>query len=170
MEKLSKKGDVNLVLTAVTVLFIGAVLLILGLVMLDDLYITTSDDTGSTTNETLTTVTEAGETVDNASLCGFHDFAVTQVNNHTLIITSGNYTINPRLGIIYSTGDSQMNNTNWNVTYTYLWGNSEACLATNETIFGQGKFGDYIDLIVLAIVIVVITSMILVGFNMRKTR
>lgn len=55
-----------------------------------------------------------------------------------------------------------------------LWDNTssgtEAYSAANETIVGMGKFGDYWDLIVLAIVITVIISLLLVVFSMRRTK
>ena len=55
-----------------------------------------------------------------------------------------------------------------------LWDNTdsgtEAYTAANETIVGMGKFADYWDLIVLAIVITVIISLLLVVFSMRRTQ
>jgi len=55
-----------------------------------------------------------------------------------------------------------------------LWDNTdsgtEAYSAANETIVGMGKFADYWDLIVLAIVITVIISLLLVVFSMRRTQ
>ena len=45
---------------------------------------------------------------------------------------------------------------------------TEAYDAANETIVGMGKFGDYWDLIVLAIVITVVISLLLVVFSLRK--
>ena len=53
-----------------------------------------------------------------------------------------------------------------------LWDNTdsgtEAYWAANETIAGMGTFGDYWDLIVLAIVITVIISLLLVVFSLRR--
>ena len=55
-----------------------------------------------------------------------------------------------------------------------LWGQTssgtEAYSAANETIVGLGKFADYWDLIVLAIVISVVISLLLVVFSMRKAQ
>ena len=42
--------------------------------------------------------------------------------------------------------------------------------AANKTIAGMGKFGDYWDLIVLAIIITVIISLLLVVFSMRRVQ
>lgn len=47
---------------------------------------------------------------------------------------------------------------------------TEAATAANDTIVGLGKFADYWDLIVLAIVISVIISLLLVVFSMRKVQ
>lgn len=47
---------------------------------------------------------------------------------------------------------------------------TEAREASNETIVGMGKFADYWDLIVLAIVITVIISLLLVVFSLRKVK
>jgi len=55
-----------------------------------------------------------------------------------------------------------------------LWDNTdagtEAYSAANETIVGMGTFGDYWDLIVLAIVITVIISLLLVVFSLRRVK
>ena len=45
---------------------------------------------------------------------------------------------------------------------------TEAYEAGNETIVGMGKFADYWDLIVLAIVISVVISLLLVVFSLRR--
>lgn len=55
-----------------------------------------------------------------------------------------------------------------------LWDNTtsgtEAYSAANETIVGMGKFADYWDLVVLAIVITVIISLLLVVFSLRRVQ
>lgn len=162
-------------LVGVMTLMIAGFLFVVGLMMLDDIYVNMADDAGSVTNETLTSVTESGENVTEATRCGFNSLSITAMNNATgagEAISSGNYTVNTRTGVIKFAGgaDTTWNNSNWNVSYTYLFGNSSACESTNKTIVGQGKFGDWVDLIVLAIVITIITSMILIGFAFRRTR
>ena len=47
---------------------------------------------------------------------------------------------------------------------------TEAYTAGNETIYGMSKFGNYWDLIVLAVVISVIISLLLVVFSLRQVR
>lgn len=55
-----------------------------------------------------------------------------------------------------------------------LWDNTdsgtEAYDAANETIYGMGRFADYFDLIVLAVVIAVVISLLLVVFTLRRVR
>ena len=52
-----------------------------------------------------------------------------------------------------------------------IWGQTtsgtEAYSAANETIVGIGKFGDYFDLMTLAVVVAVIIGLLLVVFAVR---
>ncbi len=45
---------------------------------------------------------------------------------------------------------------------------TEAYEAGNETIVGIGKFGDYFDLIVLAVIIAIVISLLLVVFSTKR--
>jgi len=47
---------------------------------------------------------------------------------------------------------------------------TEAYLAANETIVGIGDFADYVDLMVLAVVIAIIISLLLMVFSLRRVR
>jgi len=47
---------------------------------------------------------------------------------------------------------------------------TEAYTAANLTIVGIGDFADYVDLMVLAVVIAVVISLLLVVFSMRKVK
>lgn len=47
---------------------------------------------------------------------------------------------------------------------------TEAYTAANETIVGIGDFADYVDLMVLAVVIAVIISLLLMVFSLRRVR
>lgn len=169
-----KKGQIStsMLVPGIMALVVAGFLLVMGLIMLDELLTDVADDAATTVNETITTIIEAGEYVADRGYCGFNNFAVSQAINESsgTFISSGNYTTgNGRQGIIYFTGDDPtFNNTNWNITYTYTYGGTEACLGANATIEGMGKFGDYIDLLVLGIVISIILGLILWGFA-RKT-
>ena len=154
-------------------LLIAGFLFVVGLIMLDDIFVNMGDESVTVVNETLTTVDENGEQVVNAGACAFNSFVPLIVTDSSdgNTIGSTNYTYDARQGIIYSIAtNTTINNSDWNVTYTYEFGNSSACLGTNKTIAGQGKFGDYVDLIVLAIIITVVTSLILIGFTMRRVK
>lgn len=154
----------------------GAILLIFALLILDSLLVTTADTKVTVYNETLTTVTEAGETVAfTPGSCGVHSFAPIYVTNATggETIGSGNYTYNLRTGKVSATAGATtlgVNNTDWNITYSYSFGNKSICESTNKTIVGQGKFGDYFDLIVLAIVVAVVISLLSVVLSTKKVK
>lgn len=47
---------------------------------------------------------------------------------------------------------------------------TEAYTAANETIVGIGDFADYVDLMVLAVVIAIVIGLLLVVFSLRKVR
>lgn len=47
---------------------------------------------------------------------------------------------------------------------------TEAYSAGNETIVGIGKFGDYFDLIVLAVIVAIIIGLLLIVFSQRKVK
>lgn len=168
-----KKANLNMLVPGILAIVLAAILLVFGLMMLDDLLLETSTTLTAVTNETLSAVTETGETVTNADACGFNGFAVTSVVNATggEDITSGNYTVDARQGIVYSTGDAVRNNTDWNVSYTYnAPDNEDVCNPANATLEGIGQFGDYVDLIVLAIVISIVIGLILMVMSVRKVR
>jgi len=179
---LNKKGQVELVITGVLALTLASILLVMGLIMMDELMQDVSTDSATVTNETTAAVvTEAGTSATaNTGVCGFNSFAVTSANvkNATAAydIAAGNYTVTASRGVatiafISTDADdvAKFNNSKWNITGTYLWGNTEACDASNSTIAGQGKFADYWDLIVLAIIITVVISLI-IGLGMLRGR
>ena len=163
----------------VMALLMAAFMFVMGLIILDSLLLDTADLSGTVHNLTLTTVDEVGEYVNHSGWCGFHSMTVLNMWNATSNQTgvesdewnSNNWTANSRSGLIQFTGlHTNINNTNWNVTYTYSYGASEACEATNSTIGGVGRFGDYVDLMVLAIIIAVIISLVIIAFANRRVR
>ena len=172
--KMNKRGNTEMLLTGVLALMLGGIILIFGLVMLDELYINTVDTTVTVNNETLTTMDEAGEYITSTSLddCGFSGFTVLNMYNAsigTIELASPNWSIVGREGKVIGTGSVDVNGSDWNITYTYDMGNNSACVSANLTITGQGKYGDYIDLIALAIVISVVVSLVLI-LGVRRLR
>lgn len=47
---------------------------------------------------------------------------------------------------------------------------TEAYTAANETIVGIGDFADYVDLMVLAVVIAIVIGLLLVVFSLRRVK
>jgi len=166
-----KKGQVNTLAPAILALVFAAVVLVFGLVITQELRDTTGGVSVSVTNETLTTVNEDGETVATAGVCRFASFSVTEIYNESgdVVIPSNNYTVSASTGTVtYSGGEGGVafgfNNTDWDVTYTYTWGDT-ACEAANSTVIGLGTFADFWEIIVLAIVITVVIGLLLVIFG-----
>lgn len=163
-----------MILTGVMVLAMAGFLLVMGLIMMDTLQVDTADTTATVRNETLTSVDSDGEVVTNSGACGFNKFTILHMTNATdgYVIDSLNYSLTDREGRVSATADvdTSIDGTNWNVSYTYDYGANAACTAANSTIEGQGKMGDYFDLIVLAIIISVIVSLIIIGFAGRQTQ
>lgn len=170
MEMKNRKGNVSILVPSVLALVLAAVILIFGLIMLDELKNDTGTNSGSADLETITQAElVASTTVDKSGECEFGDFSVAACYNKTgagKLISSGNYTV----GANYITNTtSEFVTDSWMCNYTYSYG-GEACLAANDTIVGLGKYSDYFDLIVLAIVISVIIGLLLIVFSMRKTQ
>ncbi len=134
----SKKGiALNQAFAAVLTLVLVATLVIIAITIFVNLN-TAFAGTNSVSifNETLTTVTETGETVSNASLCEFAGFSVNQATNATsgILIPATNFTASTA-GLVSFIGDDGegFNNSDWNVSYSFTWG-SEACTASQVTI------------------------------------
>ena len=169
---ISKKGQVQSIAPAILALFFAGIVLIFGLVItqsLADIDSIRQSKTGSAINETLTTVSEKGEVVTNAARPGFSSFSVSIVTNATtgVVIPSTNYTTDSTGRVSFVTPGGNVpffNNTNWNVTYTYTYG-GEAYESANSTVAGLGTFGDFWEIIVLAIVISVVIGLLLVVFG-----
>ena len=169
----NKKGNIQLITTGVITLLLAAFIFIMGLIILDSLYVNNADASTTVTDEDLTSVDDAGEYVSAITACGFNELTILSATNTSTgdPIDSGNYTVNSRTGLIQFIGDDgNFNGTDWTVNYTYSFGNDTLCEATNETIVGIGHLADYYDLIVLAIVIAVVISLLLIVFSMRRVR
>ena len=170
-----KKGQVNTLAPAILALVFAAIVLVFGIVMTQELKDndTLNDLTVSVTNETLTTVNEDGETVVTQPVCGFNNFIVSEIYNESgdAVVPSNNYTVDASAGTVtYSGGAGGVaagfgyNDTDWDVTYTFDWGDS-ACEAANSTVYGLGTFADFWEIIVLAIVITIVIGLLLIIFG-----
>ena len=127
---------------------------------------------GTTTiaNETLTTVEDVtGESIagNAAPNCQLTVGTITNATG-TETLTSGNYTVSGCT--IKSTSTSLgWNNTDWNVSGSYTQG-GEAYTSTNESIIGLGTFGDFVSIIVLAIIAAIVLGIIFSVFGRKAMR
>lgn len=162
--------------TAVIVLVVAGVVLTFGLILMEEILETTSDTSERYINSTLETVDEGGEYVNISGYVGLHSFGIEHCYNATAndshgIHPDGVWSVNSKGGKIYYGGsatETGFNNTDINCTGDFKWGSNVPAGKANETIGGQAKFADYIDLIALAVVITVIISLLIVVFAMRR--
>jgi len=173
-----KKGNLDLIIPAVMTIALASMILIFGLILLDSLVLDTAETVVTVHNETFQNVQEACQYVSAHSACAFSEFSILMVSNETgditsgdSIIQSGNYSSCGRGGIHYiDTAAAPINDSDWNVTYTYKYSNTEACRSGNTTLQATGTFADYFDLIALAVIIVIVISLLLIMFGTRKVR
>lgn len=175
-----KRGQLNLLSAGVVTLVLAGVLFILGLVMLNELHYDSATDVGSVENDTTGTITDVGGvylTLNSSDkACGLNSINVLSATNFTDYTNEmGNYSINDYTGEIKfistdTVDEDRCNNTILHVNYTYQYDGSEACTASNKTVVGQGKLGDYVDLIIIALVITIIISLLVAILGARQTR
>ena len=179
MAEMEKKGQtgINMIIPGVLTLALAAIILIFALMMTQGLFDSSTVKhayTSRVKNETIVTVTEVAHNIAHRGDCGFIMVSGAVVINATTnkLIPSTNYTLDLTQGTIYYNGpvnEQGFNNSNWNISYSYKYGTT-SCTATNKTMIGLGKFGDYWDLMVLAIIITVIISLLLIVFAGRKVQ
>jgi uncharacterized membrane protein len=170
--KFSKKGQLNTLTPNIVAVIVAVIFIIIGVVIIAEIRDTdlvSKANTGSVVNQTLTTVTEKGELITQSSSPACQLVADTVVvknaSSISQVINSGNYTISGcRISYVANSGDH--NNSDWNVTASYTYGD-EAYAAGNESLIGLASFSDFIGIIVLAIVAVVVIGIILAGFALR---
>jgi len=136
-----------------------------------------TSDTGTATNETLTTVCELGE---DFTYSGLRDVicTISIVTNATdgVIIEAGNYT-QTNCNLLFSgEASSYMNNTNWNVSYTYTYsGDTEASDVINETSGAIADVTDWFPIIIVitAMIVLILLTVIIItairGSNLIST-
>jgi hypothetical protein len=168
-----KAQALNMVVLAALTVVIGGIMLVFGLEMLDSLLTETGGKVSNNTwNESVGIMNETGRVVAGASYCEFADFTVVNVSyDNGSAVDAGNWTTDAG-GTIYYNGTEGVlppNNTNWRVYYSYTKGEM-VCDFVNTTIGGQGKFADYFDLIVLAVVIAIIVALLLMAFAINRVR
>lgn len=148
------RADWSLVIGVAIGIAVLTIISILNFSITEDARDSGTDTTYSVTNETLATVTETGELVANYNQCGFADLSVSVITRAAQgnTIDSTNYTINTTSGLIKFTGANvTYNNTNWNVSYTYVH-QGTGCNATIEADKAQFKLFSNLDLVALAVI------------------
>jgi len=159
-----------------TILLVGIVLGVGMFVILEtsDAVVTT---TQTVTNESVAAVTEAGVYVATSTYCGFHDFAVTSVINHTDVTLkeTANYSYDADTGRIWYEGgqlSDGVNNTDWNVTYTYTGqttaAGTGACAAMLTTNTGVGGLADWIAVIVVVLAAAIVLGIVISSFGKNQ--
>ena len=170
---MNKKGQIQSLSPAILALVFAAIVLVMGIVILQGV-VDTRDASTSTTaaNETLSLfVGSVNQSVDAASSCGFGAITPASVvvynSSGDVIIASGNYSINTAGSIVNLTDTNIVHP--WLISYSYTWGGA-ACQPGEDTISGLGTFADFWEIIVLAIVIMVVIGLLLVVFGGKRPR
>lgn len=140
---------------AVALVVIGLVIGI-GFLILTEFEEELGVDTATVNNETLTAVTTTCSYPANnhttADLWCYNSFTPVTVTNATdgVVINSANYTFQANTGCIQAVSGSAFDGLNWNVTYTYQFGNnSEACAGIGETINATEEIPTWLALVVI---------------------
>ena len=157
------------------ILTIAVVAILLGVVMfVMDEFTLMGHDTFSVTNESSAIgVGEAGITITNASICGFKDFAVTEVWNATNTsaaqdVNSSSYTYNAVTGSVFSTGH-ESNGSIWNISYTYSkWRNDDGCEAVEDISNDFVDFIPWIGIILLVVAAAIILGIVIQSFGKKQ--
>lgn len=150
---------------------VSIIILVLGIVVLQSLRDTDTlkkANFNTHTNDSVGNVTELGRVVDNSPGCEIVTLGlVIKEHNATYVINAANYSYSGCTIRYVGAVNAQVNNTGWNVTYTYTSGD-EAYASTNTSISGVGDFADFIPMIVLALAAAVIIGLILAGFAFSR--
>jgi len=160
-----KKGiQLSQAFGAVLTLVLVAVLVIIAIVLFVTL--STSFEGTSALSEINESVdmTNGANSVANATLCGFGDFAISQVYNGTgdgdILLTSDNYSTTAA-GLIINTseGESQA----WAVTWTGTWG-SDACTSSDNMTTEFANYTSLIGLVGTIIFLGLVIGILVVSF------
>jgi hypothetical protein len=176
MRKIQTKAQLGIGDAPTVVLLIGLTFLVMATIaFIGEKYgdsIDTDNVNGTIRNETKTTVNQAG---DNLAVVNYKNVVctATTVTNATdgFVISSGNYTLTS-CNLKAVNGAANFNNTNWNISYTYLY--SAATTASNVT----GDLNTEIDnntsiagiVLTIALVGIVLTILIGVFLGIRRNK
>jgi uncharacterized membrane protein len=162
-------AGLTILLSLIVMLFIIGLLIMIFTIMTEEMKVSTYDTTTSqVANETKTTVDEKGELLARSTL---RDVVCTvlQVRNATVggasaggVIDAGNYTVS---GCRIYAVDSTFNNTDWNVTYSYVYeADNGATNTMNDTMTAIAKTTDWFDIFIVigAMVVLILLTVIII--------
>jgi len=147
-----------------------AILIAILLIVFNEWQDITNTIEGENINDTLGNVTEIGQYIDNYSLCGFADFAITKLVNESTgeTVTAGNYSSSADGKIWFiDPGGGGFNNTFWNVSYTYSYG-GEDCDLMESITEDLGDFIKWIGIILLVVAAAIVLGIVISSFASDK--
>jgi len=153
---MNEKGQIGTIQTIVITLVVIGIILGIGFMVLEEFQSNLSENTATVNNETVSSVNSVGKYVSKnyttAGIDCYNDFSVVIVTNATggEIIPSGNYSYDSN-GKIWAV-TPEYNNTDWNVTYTYQYG-EEACAGLESTITATRKIPSWLPLVVILLIV-----------------
>ena len=133
-----------------------------------------STATYTVTNETISAVTELGVGLATNSDCGFHDVSITEMGfeDNATEVASTDYSLDEDTGVITYIGTTATapNNTDWNVSYTYLASSdtsstTNACGSMNTANTGLGGMASWIAVIVVVLAAAVVLVIVISSFG-----
>ena len=172
---MNEKGQIQALSPAILALVFAAIVLVMGLVILQGV-VDTRDATQTATvaNETFPAFTDgvATQTLGNAAACGFgtidtSSFVLFNATGDIEEALTTDYTITSA-GVVTNTSATYSIYTGL-VSYTYTWG-GDVCQPGEDTVAGLGTFADFWEIIVLAVVIMIVIGLLLVVFGGNRRR
>jgi len=150
----------------ITIMIIGIVLGI-GFLVLEEFETTLGTSTGTVTNETISP-TDAGIYVaynyTTADLYCYRSFVPVRVVNASdgKVITSSNYSYNTVTGLFknLTTYGSASGDNTWNITYTYIYGDSAACEGLGETVDAMNTIPTWLTIIIILLVVGILLAIV----------
>lgn len=157
-------GLQNIVLTLMTI----GIILGIGFLVLEEFESTLGTNVTTVINETISP-TDAGIYVDynhtTAGVYCYHSFVPGIVTNATegSVIDPANYSFSTVTGLFWNlTSDSNdgAGGNNWNISYTYIHGDSAACEGLNETIEATKTIPVWLTIIVILLIVGILLSIV----------
>ncbi len=170
----SKRGQLNTLAPAIIALVLAGLLLIFGLIIMQELRDTdviTKANAVTVNNETLAAmVPGTGVLVARSGDVSFGGFGVITVYNNSgaVQLDTGNFTIAAN-GLVNGSTSAIYNDTVWNVTYSFTHGD-EAFSAANLTVVGLGTFANFWEIIVITVILMIVIGLLLVTFGGSRRR